>query len=255
MILTKYQSRINYWNSKGLRVSKPGTITFSTILENLKDCTNGKGTYVGYPVSMNQFRLSVDRFAETVFNPKVRPVNKKKIKTMSLGDFIYSPFSPVPFNYNLRHFLENQPEPIRKIKKTALFDNLAQSFVEKNGSDDIERLTIDQQENISFASKKLLEFVTTHKGKIDNTFLSTHKDLTDAFVRHALDNIKGNIAKFNTRALTYNSTWEMLPNFFEQHGYFVKTKRKTMAQIEEEIRERKRTRKRPTLNRRRTRVG
>jgi len=253
-IPSKYKTRIDYWNSKGLRTSKPGTKTFNTIIENLKDCTNGTGTYVGKPIDMNQFKLSVDRFAETVFNDKLRPVNKKKIRSMSLGEFIYSQWMTDPYNYSLLHFAENHPEPIVTLHKTALFDHLCQSYVEKNGSDDVDRLTIDQMENISFASKKLTSFVANHKGKIDNTYLSTHKQLSDAFVRHVVDHLKGNLTKFNTRALTYNSVWEMLPNFFEQHGYFVATKRKTMAQLEEKMNV-KRTRKRPILKRKRPGVG
>jgi hypothetical protein len=252
-IPSKYKSRINYWNSKGLRVSQPGTKTFNTIIENLKDCTNGTGTYVGKPISMNQFRLSVDRFAETVFNDKLRPVDKKKIRSMSLGEFIYSQWRSPPYDYSLLHFAENHPEPIVTLHKTALFDHLCQSYVEKNGSRDVDRLTIDQMENISFASKKLTAFIADHKGKIDNTYLSTHKQLTDAFVRHVLKQLKDNLTKFNTRALTYNSVWEMLPNFFKQHSYFVATKQPSMKDIEERMNER--TRKRPTLKRRRPRMG
>ena len=109
-------------------------------------------------------------------------------------------------------------------------------------------------QNISFASKKLTAFVAEHKGKIDNTYLNTHKQLTDTFIRHVINQLKDNLTKFNTRALTYNSVWEMLPNFFKQHGYFVSTKRKTMAQLEEEMNV-KRTQKRPTLKRRQPRVG
>ena len=252
-IPSKYKSRIDYWNSKGLRNSQPGTKTFSTIIENLKDCTNGSRIYLGKPISMNQFRLSVDRFAETVFNPKLRPINKKKIRNMSLGDFIYSPWSPSPYNQTLLYFIENHPEPIVTLHKTALYDHLCQSFVEKNGSEDVDQLTIDQMENISLASRKLTAFVASHKGKIDTTFLSTHKQLTDAFVRHVIDQLKGNLTKFNTRALTYNSVWEMLPNFFKQHGYFAATNQPSMKDIEERMNER--TRKRPTLKRRRPRMG
>jgi hypothetical protein len=45
----------------------------------------------------------------------------------------------------------------------------------------------------------------------------------------------------------------MLPNFFKQHGYFVATKQPSMKNIEERMNER--TRKRPTLKRRRPRLG
>jgi hypothetical protein len=172
---------------------------------------------------------------------------------MSLGDFIYSQWLPPPYDYSLLYYAENHPEPIVTIQKTALFDYLCQSYIEKSGSGDVDRLTIDQIENISFASKKLTAFVAFHKGKIDHTFLNTHKQLTDVFIRHVVNQLKDNLTKFNTRALTYNSVWEMLPNFFEQHGYFTATKRKTMAQLEEEMNV-KRTRKRPTLKRRRPRV-
>jgi hypothetical protein len=250
---SKYKSRINYWNSKGLRVSRPGTKTFQTIIEHLEDCTNGARIYSGKPISMNQFRLSVDRFAETVFNDKLLPVNKKKIRYISLGDFIYSPWMPDPYNCSLLYFIENHPQPIVTINKTALYDHLCQSFVEKDGSGDVDRLTIDQMENISFASKKLTEFVASHKGKIDNTYLNSHKQLTDVFVRHVINQLKDNLTKFNTRALTYNSIWEMLPNFFKQHGYFVATKQPSMKNIEERMNER--TRKRPTLKRRRPGMG
>lgn len=250
----KYQVRIDYWNSKGLRASMPGSKSFEAILENLKDCIDGTGTYVKKPISIDKFRLSVDRWTEAVFNPKLRPVDKKKIKNWSLAEFIYRKWADPPYNYSLIHYSENRPEPIRKLHKTALYDHLCQSYVEKNGSGDVDRLTYEQMENIVFASRRLTQFIADHKGKIDNTYLNTHKQLTDVFVRHVIDVLKNNLTKFNTRALTYNNVWEMLPNFFQQHGYFVATKRRTMAQLEEEMNA-KRTRKRPTLKRRRTGLG
>jgi len=257
MILTKYQKRIDYWNSKKLRRTTPNekSKAWLHILATLKDSTNGTGYYVGCPVPMHKFKLSVDRWTEVVFNPKYRPVDKKNVRGMSLGDFIYSKFPPphnIKFQKSLLYYTENLPESIFNMPRTGLYDCLCQSYVEKNGLDDVESLTLSQCDNIAFASKRLTEFVASHKGKINNTFLPTHKHLTDAFVRHALDHIKGNIAKFSTRALTYNSTWEMLPNFFEQHGYFVATKRKSLAQIEEQMNA---TKSRPTLKRRGKRVS
>lgn len=254
-ILTKYQARIDYWESKGLRKSKPGTKTFENNLENLKDSVKGTGAYVGCPISMPKFRLAVDRFAETVFNNRYRPVDKSKIRSMSLGDFIYNKWSADPrFKRSLEYFTENQPEPIFTIPNTKLYDSLCQSYVSMNGLGDVNQLTLDQLDNISLASHKLWKFFKIHQDKVDSTYIQTDKDKTDLFIRHVLDQLKGNIAKFNTRALTYNSVWEMLPNFFKQHGYFTTTKRKTMAQIEESIRDAKRTSTRPTLKRRGKRV-
>ena len=243
---SKYKNRIDYWEGKGLRKSRPGTKIFDKTVELLKDCTNGNGVYQNEAVPMNDFRLSVDRFAETVFNPEFRPVKKSSIRNTPLADFIYNPF--VFPKRKLLYFTKNEPEPVSTLYRTELYDPLCHSYVQKNGTKDVTKLSSDQRGNISLASSKLTKFFKEYKGKIDTAFLNTDRQKTDLFVRHVLDQLKDNLTKFNTRALTYNSVWEMLPNFFQKNGYFVVSRQPTMRDMEEKLNER--TRKRPTLKRR-----
>ena len=115
------QERIDYWNSKGLRKSKPNTKVHKLIIERIKESINGTGTCVGKKIPISLFKLSVDRFAFTVFDPKFRPISKNATKRMSLADFIWNQFQPAPKFYNsLIYYSENIPEPIDTIQNYQL---------------------------------------------------------------------------------------------------------------------------------------
>lgn len=257
MLQQECQERIDYWNSKGLKKSRPNTKAYAKIQEYLKESIRGTGTCVGFKVPIELFKSAVDRFAIVVSDPLFLPVNKKNVEKITLASFIYNPFAPSPeFRNCLIQYAENSPTPVRSTVNSPLYDSLCQSYVDNNGCKTVEELNEDQLKNIALASKKLHNFFKMYSKEIDLSFLGTNKQKTDMFVRHVIKQLGGNLEKFNTRALTYNSVWEMLPNFFTKHGYFVgnRTKQLSMKQIEEKMAY-ERTRTRPTLNRRSAGVG
>jgi hypothetical protein len=256
-----YEVRINYWNSKGLRKSKPGnTKAFKDILEYLKDSINGTGVYVKRKITFKMFRKAVDNYTIAVFDSKFLPLNKKVARRASLGDFLYSPFAPDPkYRYPLLHYLDNALEPFNAIHFPDCYQSLCKSFIERSGVKDVSLLTLEQLDTIALASKKLGNFYKTYDDKIDPTFLINDRQKTDMFVRFVFHQLRDDLTWFSARALTYNWIWEQFPNFCKHNGYFVtSTKRKPLSEIEEKMNERAKTRSansRPVLKRKRPGVG
>jgi len=252
------EERLEYWEDANLRQmrSRESQI-FKVTIERLEWTIKGTYMYENQKVPFVDFKRSVDCFATKVFNPDYLPKRKKPLLDMTLKHFIYWRFAPNPdLKLPLLFHLSNPPLLITQKHHFKVDEDLQEEIIKAYTSQNGGRVEgYDQFKNVSLATWKLQKFFKEYGHKIDDDLLTTNKEKAEVLLRHILASINHNLSKLNTRSLTWNWIWDALPGFFTHHGYFVSTKRKSIAQLEEEANaKRNSTRSRPVLKRRGRRV-
>lgn len=272
---TEVMDRINYWEGKGLRKSRKGSKTYEVNIQKILWTIKGTHIYDEGPICRTLWEKGVDRFAQCTFDSTLLPFKKDSYRALSIGEFIYNQFTPNPELVRLlKHHIKNVPIPIRIHHNQELFKALLEAYVQANGTKSVQDLRYDQIERLGAATYRLHNFFKMYADQIDDQFLKSDRQKAELFIRHVLNRLNNNYSKFGTVALTWTTVWESLPGFFTHHGYFVTTKRKTISEMEEKLnanatkhpkaisslrrptlRRRKSPNDRPTLKRKRSRLG
>lgn len=225
-IPTKITARIDYWESKGLsKMRSANSKIYKETVQKLGWLIDGTNAFKGEEHTMNDFRLSVDRFALQALSLEYQPIKKKNIKNLSLARFLYNPFCPHEFRSQYKTCLVSIPLPIHA-RYPNIYRSLSQAYLESynNGTKTIGDLTIKDQSNLGWAANKIGKFCKDHMGKTNKTMGSTQKRIVVAFLKAAKSFTSYNPTKFSTGLLTRAWVWEKFPNYLDQQGYLLEEK-------------------------------
>lgn len=178
----KVRSVIKYWQGKGLHVSREGTKAHRDSIKKVAALFAGRAfnhsefeEYQRQRFSIKDIRRAVDRFALAALNPHYLPVSqyKKKLRSMPIGAFIYSPFSQNGTGRSqFIHYLENPPvvtgtpvEPLEDLypKMTSALRRAYRKGV-LGGVEP--KMDVREENHFIIASQKLIDFLKKNRGKL-----------------------------------------------------------------------------------------
>jgi len=233
---TKITARIDYWESKGLsRMKSTKTQIYKTTVEKLGCLIDGAQMFKDEKHTMNDFRLSVNRFTLQALDPNYQPFNKKHVKHMTLSNFLYNPFCPYEFRSQYRNCLKNPPLPVYT-KHPDVYQSLTTAYLKtcNNGIKTVEDLSVKDQSNLGWASNKIASFCKNRMGKTNELMGGSDQKIINAFLKACKSFVKYDPIRFDTGLLTRSWVWEKFPNYLYQQGYLLEEKPFSMSGWEAE---------------------
>lgn len=184
---------IDHWQGHQLRkIAAIGTKSYSYTIKVINQVEKGDFFYQkGFeddshrPYSLDEIKLSIDRFALAANDAYYFPVVKQYLKKLELSRFFYDPFSNDTKSYFLK-FLQYPPKKRVEDQNVQLTQYLMGQYRRTVIAGTPVKFCSETESKLAFASKRLKEFFTKNKSKISPGFavndLSMAKWLMDAVV-------------------------------------------------------------------------
>lgn len=195
---------------------------YKETVEKLSWLINGTHIFNGEHHTMPDYRKSVDRFALQALDDIYLPIKKKRLKAVSLSEFLYNRFASPEFYSRYKFCLNNAPVPIN-VRYPKIFNLVITGYLNSvnNGVKTFDDLSQQDHYNLSQVANKLGYFCKNHNQKLDSTMAGSYDRIVRAFIEASKSFVKHDLTRFDTGLLTRKWVWEKFPNYLDQKGYLV----------------------------------
>lgn len=217
----KIKAFIDCWNSFPVRKHlKEGTITYSNAVDHIRMFIRGTfynslpvdKKFKGRKFSLEDFRLSISRFANRITNPSIYPKNKNALKSMSISDFLYNEKLHTNKSYFLL-CLENENQKIVFDKNPELTSEITKVLQSTTGKR--YNSSITESSKLELSSDRLHKYFIKNQSRLNGRFYSNKMKATVLVEAVLFDNHGGDITP---GWLCSNETFNRrLPDYCEEH--------------------------------------
>lgn len=218
------KSIIDYWTENKLRMPKKETKSYRNCVIKTRDLLLGKLFLKDKRYSIEEIKSSIDNFTQAVYNPDIEPIapdKKKKLKSLSIGDFI---FSFQGYSY-FKEYLNKKPSKVIEDKFPSMTKALKRLYSEDVFGTTHKAFDFEEENYFRRASMRLKKFLNDNNKNWSNMMIPVG-DYEEA--RLLWESIKSSLngaddfSKVTPSWLISNHTFNhRLPAFLYHQGYLL----------------------------------
>lgn len=218
------KSIIDYWTENKLRMPSKETKSYRNCVIKTRDLLLGKLFLKDKRYSIEEIKSSIDNFTQAVYNPDIEPIapdKKKKLKSLSIGDFI---FSFQGYSY-FKEYLNKKPSKVIEDKFPSMTKALKRLYSEDVFGTTHKAFDFEEENHFRRASIRLKKFLNDNNKNWSNMMIPVG-DYEEA--RLLWESIKSSLngaddfSKVTPSWLISNHTFNhRLPAFLYHQGYLL----------------------------------